>query len=139
MPLEMFAIIVPLGIALIVLVVKYSGLSKVARLGSTADALAVFENDFGGEKHKGKVLLAADNRAAFIQMETPDKLGLVEAFGDRFISRLLSGADVKSITSDGESSLRIKFIDFTHPSGCYFFDNSGDLKRVGNWLANLEK
>lgn len=139
MPLEIFAILVPLGIAMIVLAVKYSGLSKIARLENTAAAVQVFENDFGGEAHKGAVMLSDDHGAAFIQMGDSAKLGLVEVFGDRFISRVLMKDDLKSAVTNGEGRVEIRFNDFTHPIGHYNFSNAGDAKTANSWLAKLEK
>jgi hypothetical protein len=49
MPLEIFVLITPLGIALVVLIIRYSGLSKTARLNGSKNAIDIFHRDFAGE------------------------------------------------------------------------------------------
>lgn len=138
MPLEIFAIIVPLGIAFIVLVVKFTGLSKTASLADDREAIAVFESDYAGEKHGSQALLTSDHSTAFIPMESAAQLGLVEAMGDRFITRLLYRNDVGKCERASNTELNIKFNDFTHPSGKYVFGNSDDAERAENWFGQLE-
>ena len=139
MPLEIFAIIVPLGIAFIVLVVKYSGLSKAALIADKSQAISTFENDYGGEPHKNNVVIASDERAGFIELKKPGALGLVEAIGDRYLTRVLVARDIRQIDRSHGQEISIRFNDFTHKKGCYQFDDEAKAKRVGGWLAKLEE
>ncbi len=137
MPLELFAIIVPLGIALIVLAVKFSGLSKSAVLTDSKQAIEVFEADYGGETHKGRALLSANGDAAFIPLAEPSRLGLVEAIGDRYICRVLGPEDLKSVTGNQDNGFEIRYNDFTHPRGQYSFTSSKDMETLKGWLSQL--
>jgi len=139
MPLEIFALITPLGIALIVLIIRYSGLSKTARIKGGKEAIEIFHQDFAGERVSDISTISADQSAAFIELENPAHLGLVEAIGDRFITRLLGSKDIASIKQYDENSLSIRFHDFTHPKGQYKFNNPTELTNLIERLANLEK
>ncbi|GAG41228.1 unnamed protein product, partial [marine sediment metagenome] len=139
MPLEIFAIITPLGIALIVLIVRYSGLSKNSRLNDSQNAIDILLKDFAGEKVSGKAIVMKDHRAAFIEMDKTGHLGLVEAVGDKFITRLLNPGEISSFVKQNENTLLVRFRDFTHPTGNYEFDMQRDLSTVSGWLSKLEK
>jgi len=139
MPLEIFALITPLGIALVVLIVRYSGLSKTARLKDRKNAIDLFRRDFAGENPSENVIISSDHNAAFVAMNGSNKLGLVEATGDRFITRLLDSKDIASFEHYGNNSLSIGFRDFTHPVGRYEFNNQQELSTVLEHLRKLEK
>ena len=138
MPLEIFALITPLGIALIVLIIRYSGLSKTARIKDGQNAIDIFRRDFAGENVADVTTISSDQRAAFIEMDHSGQLGLVEAVGDRFITRLLGSKDIASIQQDGENSLSIRFRDFTHPKGHYQFRSRRELSHLLEQLTQLE-
>ncbi|MCF6321803.1 MAG: hypothetical protein L3J32_08570 [Rhizobiaceae bacterium] len=139
MPLELFAILVPLGIALIVLVVHYSGLSKKALLRDGAHAIDLLLEDYGAEKSTGSSILTIDNRAAFIELESGDRLGLVETMGDRFVTRILNHNDLGEYAFNNDNILSVKYHDFTHPAGTYKFGNDNIVSRVADWLKNLKE
>jgi len=139
MPLEIFAVLVPLGILLIVLVVHFSGLSKKARLQDQSQALELLLSDYAGEKPSGMVVLTHNKHSAFIEMAKDNRLGLVEAMGDRFFTRLLRGNDLGAIGQRGNSTLSVEFNDFTHPAGAYEFSDTRDTSRVSAWLSRLKE
>jgi len=139
MPLELFALITPLGIALIVLVIRYSGLSKTARIKDGQNALEIFCRDFAGENASRVTTISSDQSAAFIEIDQSRQLGLVEAIGDRFITRLLGVGDIAGFQQAGENSLSIRFRDFTHPKGHYQFNSQNELSNLVERLTQLEK
>lgn len=139
MPLEIFALITPLGIALIVLIIRYSGLSKTARLKGSKNAIEIFHRDFAGENVCDVTIITSDQSAAFIEMENSVQLGFVEAIGDRFITRLLGSNDIASFEQYSENGLSVMFHDFTHPKGQYEFNSNRELSNLLELLTKLEK
>ncbi len=139
MPLEIFALITPLGIALIVLIVRYCGLSKTARIKDRNNATEIFHRDFAGENVSDTTIISIDQSVAFIKMDKSGQLGFVEAIGDRFITRLLGSKDIASFEKFGENGLSISFHDFTHPKGRYEFSSSPELSSLLDQLNKLEK
>ncbi|MCP4181781.1 MAG: hypothetical protein GY761_00440 [Hyphomicrobiales bacterium] len=139
MPLEIFALITPLGIALIVLIIRYSGLSKTARIKDRNNAIEIFHRDFAGENVSDTTIISVDQSVAFIEMEKSGQLGFVEAIQDRFITRLLGSKDIASFEQCEENSLSVTFHDFTHPKGRYEFYSSTELSRLVEQLTKLEK
>ena len=139
MPLELFALITPLGIALIVLIIRYSGLSKTVQIGNSGNAIKLFLQDHGGENVSGTAIISMDKRAAFIEMDTPGQIGFVEAIGDRFITRLLGAGDIASFEQLDGNGLSVRFHDFTHPKGQYEFSNPRELSDLIAQLIRLEK
>lgn len=139
MPLELFAILVPLGIALIVVVVKMSGLSKSAILNDQYHANSVFLKDFEGEEITSETLLTSNRNAALLQMRAENTLGLVEVIGDRFITRILNVGDVRSISNTQGDNLAVDYNDFTHPKANYSFENSEDRAKATGWFNRLKE
>ncbi len=133
MPLELLAILVPLGIALVVLVVKFSGLSHSARLKGEKHAISVFLLDYPSEKPDGKVLISANSNAAFLRLEGVNATGLVEVIGDRFLARIVAPSQIRSARCSGEK-LRVRYHDFTHPRAMYQFDSNSQAERALRWL-----
>jgi hypothetical protein len=139
MPLEIFVLITPLGIALVVLIIRYSGLSKTARIKGTKNAIDIFHRDFAGENVSDITTISSDQSATFIEMDKSGQLGLVEAIGDRFITRLLGSKDIASFEQYGENGLLVRFHDFTHPKGQYEFNSPRELSILLEQMTKLEK
>jgi len=124
---------------MIVLVVHFSGLSKKALLRDGAHAVDILLEDYGAEKSTGASVLTSDSRAAFVEMEEGGHIGLVEAIGDRFITRILSGKELEEFAQKTNKSISVKYHDFTHPAGLYKFDSDNDISRVEKWLTKLKE
>ena len=69
MPLELFAVLVPAGIAIIVLIVRFWGLSHAATLKNSAHVREIFLTDFEGTNPIGECIICADHRAAFLNLD----------------------------------------------------------------------
>lgn len=135
MPLELLATLVPLGIALVVLVVKFSGLSYSATLQDEKHTITQFLLDFPSEVPTGDVLISTDAKAAFLTLSNTSTIALVEAIGDRFLTRIVSPSDIKNIQMSA-GQLKVHFRDFTHPHATYDFAQKVDAERILNWLQS---
>ena len=138
MPLEILATIVPIGIIVVVLVVRYSGLSKSANLLNGADACNIFLKDFPGLPVSQNVILTKNHEAAFIKIDDFRALGLVEAIGDRYITRIFKSNDIASFDQPDPLALTIRYNEFTHPRSNYLFDAPADLSTLWGWLNELK-
>ncbi len=136
MPLPVLVIIVVFGIALVVACVWLLGLSKPARLADADDARAQFAVSFPATKVE-EVLVSADGVAAFLLLGGGRRIGLVEAFGARFITRILRAGDIEPTGSLGESGVRLHFADFSHPRGRYEFSSATDRDRLLQWCEAI--
>ena len=142
MPLLLLAILVPVGIGLIVLAVRYSGISRCARIEDNNDALRLFSLDYPGNGLLENCIITADNKAAFLAMAGDDGkwgLGLVEVIGDRFITRELGHGDIRDAVLIDACNMKICYRDFTHNVARYGFSNEADLQRVRDWIMRLEQ
>ena len=139
MPLELFAVLVPAGIAIIVLIVRFWGLSHDAILKDASHARKLFLIDFADQNPRGKGIISSDRRAAFLKLDMNKSIGLVEVIGDRFLTRVLYGEDIQSIKGEKFPNLKINYNDFTHPSGNYKFAADDDLKTVTQWINALKE
>lgn len=94
MPLIVLAPLVMVGIALIVLIVRYSGISKKLQIGSLAYAQELLAAEYPQAKFSDAVFLSVDGTVAIGRLADKTKgnhtaIGLVRAMGDRFIARSL--------------------------------------------------
>ncbi len=139
MPLELFAVLVPAGIAIIVLIVRFWGLSHAATLTDIAHVQKIFLTDFEDIHPNDDCIICDDNRAAFLNLEIGKSIGLVEVMGDRYITRVLSDRDIREVSCDKAPNMIINYSDFTHPSGGYKFATDDDFKTVAQWIKALKE
>src|SRR5690606_4597471 len=92
MSLTLLVVIVVVGIAAVVLAVHLTGGSARAVLKDTEAAVRRFQDDFPGSRID-RVLLTADGSAAFLHI-VPDRIGIVQAVGGKFLTRMVSAVDL---------------------------------------------
>jgi hypothetical protein len=131
----MLAALVVVGIAAIVIAVHMTGGSRPARLTSEAHARRRFAEDFPDET-VSDVALTDDGAAAFLMLGG-GRMGIVHAFGDRFLTRILQRGDVAAMEADGDS-LRLRMRDFTWKGGAFRFPDSAAAARIRRALEPLE-
>ena len=113
MPLEILVPFVVVAVAVIMLVITRSGLSRQARVGSAEAVAARFAIDYP-DCAVADILIADDGRAALLLMRDTDAAGLVRAIGDRTTTRFLNPGSLSSVT-EHRSGLVLSSTDFTWP------------------------
>lgn len=136
MPLPVLVVLVVVGISLVVACVWFLDLSKPARLADSGDARRQFAVSFPATKVE-EVLVSADGVAAFLLLRGGRRIGLVEAFGARFITRIMRHGDIEPTDNLGEAGVKLHFADFSHPRGRYEFSNAEDRDRLLQWCATI--
>jgi hypothetical protein len=135
MPLELLAGMVVIGLALVIGAVHLSGLSKAAHITGPDAAIARFLVDFPDEK-PGEAVLSADGKDAFIALQG-NRVGMVHAIGDRYLTRILRAGMVRSVSASGDGLLELRLADFTLPCERARFAAAGEASRVENWLKGM--
>lgn len=137
MPLEMLGPLVVCGISLTVLAVYFSGISKPAKLADSSEAKTEFLIDYADVGIKNTIL-TADKSAGFLMLDQKNTVGLVEAMGSEFLTRLLSVGDIAGLDlSDGK--LNVRFNDFTHKRHSYTIENPKDAATIHDALIALKR
>ena len=133
MQLWQLGLLVGFGVALIVYLVHLSGGSRKAFLGSDKAAINRFAEDFPSIKPE-KATLTKSGNAAFLHL--PDgTLGLVHAFGDGYLTRILDSSILAGSKSEA-NFLSVRLADFTFPGARYEFadaDAPRDIQRQLNY------
>lgn len=137
MPLEILGPLVICGITLTVLAVYFSGISKPAKLAGSAEAKSEFLLDYGEEQVKNAIL-TTDKSAGFLMLDQKNTVGLVEAMGSEFLTRLLSKGDIAGLELS-EGKLNVRYNDFTHKRHSYEIDNSKDATTIHDALMALKR
>lgn len=113
MPLEILAIMVVAGLSLVIAAVHFSGLSHVARFDGDDQAINRFNEDYPDEK-VCSVFIAAGNKTAFLEL-ADGRTGLVQAVGDRFLTRVINRAAVAEAKADRNGWFYLRLNDFSLP------------------------
>lgn len=133
MSLPVLAALVVVGVGLIVTLIHLTGGSRKASLATADAARERFALDYPNVEVRA-VHLIADRCSAFL--ETADgRIGLVHAMGAKFLTRLLTPADVASMRRSGEASLLARFPDFTFPGAVFEFESAEIADRVAAALT----
>lgn len=119
MSLPILVAIVAIGITLTVLAVHFTGGSKVATIADANHAAQLFLADYPNE-HAGPALLTSDKQSAFIVMPG-ERIGIVQAFGDGYFTRIVTAGDVASVRVQDPAVLTVRFRDFTWTGGHFRF------------------
>ncbi len=130
------AILVPLvvlGVTLIVATVHFSGLSRMAKVPNSVEELAaLFAFDYPQERVSGASVDRA-KRAAFLMLES-GRTGVIQAFGDRYVTRLLTPDDLASVAAS-EASLMLTSRDFTWSGGSFTMENATTAENLAARLS----
>ncbi|MEI5680563.1 MULTISPECIES: hypothetical protein [unclassified Mesorhizobium] len=137
MSLPVLVAIVVVGIALCVLAVHLTGGSKGSSITASDDAKQRFGEDFP-EETIWTVRLTADGKTAFLELDG-DRTGIVQSFGDKFLTRIITQSDVVSLTSPDPECLSIRLKDFTWAGGEFAFANAADASAVRNVLLPAKR
>ena len=133
MSLPVLAALVVVGVGLIVALIHFTGGSRKASIANGDAARERFAVDYPNIEVRD-VHLTADHRSAFL--ETADgRIGLVHAIGVKFLTRLLVPADVASMRRNGETSLLLRFPDFTFAGARFEFESAEVADRVAEALT----
>jgi hypothetical protein len=131
MSLPVLVAIVAIGIMLAVAAVHFTGGSKQASISSESEALQRFLLDFPAEKVEA-VRVTSDGQAAFISLYGAST-GIVGVIGDKFLTRIVSARDVRSLTLAG-STVSIRFRDFTWRGGDFVFAEPSAAREIAQAL-----
>ena len=113
MPLTILVPMILLGLAMVAIAMRLLGLSKSASISAISDAIRLLQTDYP-QAVVEEAILASDGRAAILKLED-GTTGLVEAMGDRFVTRILSVDDVQAVQRVDDCSLMLRLADFTLP------------------------
>lgn len=119
MSLVVLVAMVVAGVSAIVLAVHMTGGSVRASLADAQAARRRFAEDFP-DAGTDRIVLTADRHAAFMAIDGGG-LGMVEAVGDRFLTRLLRAGDILSLKRRDAVTLELTAGDFTWRGGVYSF------------------
>ena len=122
MPLEILAAMVVIGVGFSVLLVRWAFGDNRSKLQGAAETVAVLLLDYpdiraaGGKDGPGVVLMAQDHHNALVRLDAPeDHFGYVQAFGSKYVTRLLQGSDIRNYRLHGDGVMRIHLKDFSLP------------------------
>ena len=124
MSLPVLVVLVVVGIAAIVLAVHLTGGTRNATLADDAAALARFALDYPRE-HPIAVCLSKAGDTAFLELDD-ERTGIVQSFGGRFLTRIVTTADVKRIDRPSPTALDLVSRDFTWRGGRFEFASAED-------------
>jgi len=135
MPLEILGPLVVVGIALVVVIVHYSGISRTSGLDHEKQVLRVFNADYPGH-NVVECVISTDRSSAFL-LSGGKEIGLVESMGDKFITRLLEVGDIKRVERIGERGVNIRFADFTLSEVKFINDEPQIIQNITTHLDAL--
>jgi len=130
MSLEILVAMVVAGLAIAIGAVYLAGLSKPARLADAGQAKARFALDYPREVVADCRLTAARD-AAFLRLES-GRIGVVAAFGAKFVTRLVESQQVQ--VGERNDELDLEMGDFTFPHPRVRFAKSNDTALVASWM-----
>lgn len=137
MSLPILVAMVVIGITVAVLAVHLTGGSVKARLAGTDQARSRFAEDFPDEEVLA-VRLTGDAETAFLELRD-ERLGIVQVFGDKFLTRIVSHRDIGHIDAPGPAVVSIGLRDFTWGGGEFSFDEEETASAVMRALKPREK
>lgn len=133
MSLPVLVAIVAIGIALVVAAVHFTGGTKTAVLGGEAEARQRFADDFPDEQ-VGDVRLTQARRSAFLRLRD-GRTGVVQGIGGRFLTRIVTPAELVQVWRPDSATVSIRFRDFTWPGGNFRFEDEAEALAVMEMLA----
>lgn len=137
MSLPILVALVVMGISIAVAAVHFTGGSVKARLTDSEQARIRFWEDFPDEEI-AEVHLTRNAAAAILELDG-SRLGIVQRFGDKFLTRIVSAKDVAYIGMLREGTVLLKFHDFTWGGGEFRFAQEETPRIVRNVLGYAHK
>ena len=119
MSLPVLVAMVVVGISAVVAAVHLSGGSAMARLTGADQALQRFVADFPDVTARA-VVLTEDSGTAFLLLDS-GSVGIVRGIGDKFLTRVVTAADVADVTTRDDRIISLRLRDFTWKGGDFRF------------------
>lgn len=119
MSLPILVAMVVIGITAAVLAVHLTGGSAKARLAGPDQARNRFADDFPDEAVSA-IRITSDAETAFLELEGR-QMGIVQVFGDKFLTRIVSPKDIARIDARRPAGISIRLHDFTWGGGEFRF------------------
>ncbi|GAA2822646.1 hypothetical protein EDC40_105345 [Aminobacter aminovorans] len=119
MSLPVLVAMVVVGISAVVAAVHLSGGSAMARLTGTDQALQRFVADFPDVTARA-VVLTEDSGTAFLLLDS-GSVGIVRGIGDKFLTRVVTAADVADVITRDDRIISLRLRDFTWKGGDFRF------------------
>ncbi|MEZ5872120.1 MAG: hypothetical protein R3D32_09775 [Nitratireductor sp.] len=129
-------ILVPMilvGLALVAVAIHLLGLSKDVFISTISDAIRLLETDFP-DAIVEEAILASNGKAAILKLED-GSAGLVEAMGDRYVTRVVARNDVRQVERKGDCELVLRLADFTLPRLILNFTEPKAALKAATWLT----
>lgn len=126
--LPILAVMVVFGITLAVAAVHFTGGSRLARLADAGAALERFAVDFPDLK-PAATHLTTDGGTAFLDLGQ-GRTGVVQVIGDRFLTRIVTPADIDFADLEQGEALALRFRDFTWRGGRFVFADAASARTV---------
>ena len=124
--LPVLVVMVVVGISMAVAAVHFTGGSRAIRLADVRQALDRFAVDFP-DLRPGKVRLTENGDTAFIEL-TDGHTGIVHAIGDRFLTRIVTPAEIELAKLDSNNVLVLRLQDFTWRGGRFVFADAASAR-----------
>lgn len=137
MSLPILVAMVVIGITAAVLAVHLTGGSVKAKLARPDEARNRFAEDFPEEAVLA-IHLTSDAETAFLELGD-ERMGIVQVFGDKFLTRIVSYKDIAGIATPGQAVVSIRLRDFTWGGGEFSFDDEDAASAVIRSLKPREK
>lgn len=137
MSLPILAAMVAIGVTAILMAVHLTGGSVKARLAGPDQAQNRFAEDFPDEK-VAAVHISGDAGTAFLELEL-GRTGIVQAFGDKFLTRIVSPNDITRIETTRPATITLRLRDFTWGGGEFRFADDATAGAVLRRLSPRHK
>ncbi len=119
MSLPILVAMVVIGITAAVVAVHLTGGSAKARLAGEDQARCRFADDFPDEAISA-IRITSNGETAFLELES-GRTGIVQVFGDKFLTRIVSPKDIARIDALRPAGISIRLHDFTWGGGEFRF------------------
>lgn len=133
MPLTILVPMILVGLALVAIAIRLLGLSKDVSIPAIADAISLLRADYP-DANIEEAILASNGKAAILKLED-GSAGLVEAMGDRFITRILAQKDIRQVERKGDCDLVLRLADFTLSRLTLSFAEPKAALKAATWLT----
>lgn len=117
--LPVLVVMVVVGISMAVAAVHFTGGSRTAGLADARQALDRFVVDFP-DLNPRAIQLTENGNTAFLEL-ADGRTGIVHAIGDRFLTRVVTPAEIELAGLDDSKVLTLRLKDFTWRGGRFAF------------------
>lgn len=133
MSLPVLVAVVAIGIALVIAAVHFTGGTRKAVLADQAEARRRFAEDFPDEQVE-EIRLTQAQGSAFLRLGN-GRVGIVQGVGGRFLTRIVTPAELMKLSHPDPATVSVRFRDFTWPGGNFRFAGEADALAVMDMLG----